>query len=105
MIYSTKAADKILCNFIGINLQSTLNYELLFTIIDLIEEKEHPKFKDYRFVFNMNNHRVWINIGENTNGLNGYFCELFPISTFRLDAIRKCLFEWINWYNQYHLNP
>lgn len=99
MKYSNKTADKILCSFLGISLQDTLKYETLFTIIDFIEEKEHPNFKGYKFVFNMDNKRVWINMGENTNGLKGYFVELFPFPDYRIDAIRKVLFEWINWYN------
>jgi hypothetical protein len=98
MKFTQKSADKILCDFIGINLQNTLNYDTLFTIIDLIEETKHPKWPDYTFVFNMDSNRIWINIGINTNGLDGYFNELFPTPDFRIDAIRKVVFEWIVWY-------
>lgn len=101
--FTPEKANKLICEYLELPLQETLNYDLLFTAIDRIEATEHPKYKGYYFVFNINNKYCWVNIGENTNGLEGYWSELFIFPNRRIDGIRKCIFEWIFWYKNLSL--
>lgn len=101
--FNPKKADRVICDYLELPEQETLNYDLIFSAIDKIQETYHPKYNGYLFCFNLNKTNAWINLGDNTNGLEGYFSEYFYTPHHRIDAIRKCVFEWIIWYK--NINP
>lgn len=101
--YNPGKANKVICNYLQLPIQETLNYDILFLAINKIQSTPHPKWSDYNFHLTIDNHHVFINIGANTNGLDGCFNELFPMVEYRLDAMKRCIWNWITWYN--NINP
>jgi len=78
-----------------------LSWNWLMLVVEKIENLKHPRWLSYNFSVEIVRNTCTINIGENTNGLDGY---VHKSSNSKINAVWLAVVKFIEWYNNYDIN-
>ena len=76
-----------------------IDFNLLIPVVEKIESLSHPKYKD-RFRVKIIDKGCQIDIGTNTQGVEGTFFKYNSLENGKLISTYEIILQFIKWYNE-----